>query len=169
MPDLVPDHLVLIGPARAVDHEEHHVDIAQYLGGTAVHEAVEGLLGVLVQAGGIHVDGLDIVLGLDSQQGVPGGLGLARGDRQLLSQDMVEQRRLAHIGPPDDCHIAATRRLIAHSLFSTPMAMRASLAASCSARRRLLPTPEVLPVMSSTRHSTRKVRQWASPLISTTS
>jgi hypothetical protein len=57
----------------------------------------------------IHEQHLRIVAGLDTQHLVPGGLGLARGDRQLLPEQMVEQRGLAHIGPSDERDIATAR------------------------------------------------------------
>src|SRR5690606_19090849 len=139
------------------------------LRGALVHEPVECVLRILVQARGIHVNRLDLALGLDAQQSVSRGLRLAGGDCQLLAEDVVEQGRLAHVGSADDGNIAAARRGISHCCFSTPMAIRACLAASCSAMRRLLPTPKVLPVINSIRHSTRNVRQCASPLTSTTS
>ncbi|MNO78081.1 hypothetical protein D3C76_692080 [compost metagenome] len=99
--------LIFLGPAGAIDHEDHHVDIFQRRRGSLVHVAVERFFVALVHAGGIDVDRLDITLGLDAEHVVPGGLRLARGDRQLLPQDMVEQRGLAHVGTADDGDIAA--------------------------------------------------------------
>ena len=113
-PDPVEDHLVLVGPARAVDDEDHHVDVLERRAGAAVHVAVERLVVVLVHAGGIDIDRLHRPLGLDAEQGVPGGLRLARGDRQLLAEDVIEQGRLADVRPADDGHIAAAARGFSH-------------------------------------------------------
>ncbi|MNE11966.1 hypothetical protein D3C80_1047450 [compost metagenome] len=75
--DPVEDHLVLLGPARAVDDEDHHVDVLQGRAGAAVHVTVERLVVVLVHPGGVDVDRLHRTLGLDAEQGMPGGLRLA--------------------------------------------------------------------------------------------
>ncbi|MNH12281.1 hypothetical protein D3C79_718180 [compost metagenome] len=103
--------LVLIGPARTVDHENHHIDVLQGRRGIAVHVAVQGLVVGLVHTGGIDVDRLHVTLGLDAEHVVAGGLRLARGDRQLLAEDVVEQGRLAHVGAADDGHVAAAGRV----------------------------------------------------------
>ena len=56
-------------------------------------------LAVLVQARGIDIDRLHAALGLDAEHVVTGGLRLARGNRQLLPENMVEQGRLADVRP----------------------------------------------------------------------
>jgi len=100
--------LVLIGPAGTIDDENHHVDVLQRGGRGAVHVAVERGLAVLVQARGIDIDRLHAALGLDAEHVVTGGLRLARGDRQLLPENMVEQGRLADVRPADDSDVATT-------------------------------------------------------------
>ncbi|MOA36132.1 hypothetical protein D3C78_1576380 [compost metagenome] len=60
-----------------------------------------------MHARGIDVDRLDITLGLDPEHVVAGSLRLARGDRELLPEDMVEQGRLAHVRAADNGDIAA--------------------------------------------------------------
>ena len=95
------------------------------------------LLAPLVQARSIDKHHLVVTLGLDTQHPVPRGLRLARGDADLLAQHVVQQGRLAHIGPPDDRHIAAALAVACASSvteFSTP------------ARRRLLGPRRLLPV-----------------------
>ncbi|MNF83456.1 hypothetical protein D3C84_657810 [compost metagenome] len=99
--------LVLFGPAVAVDHEDHHIHILQGRRGAAVHVAVQRLVALLVQAGGVDVDRLHVALGLDAEHVVAGGLRLARGDRQFLPEDVVEQRGLAHVRAADDGDVAA--------------------------------------------------------------
>ena len=37
-----------------------------------------------------------------AQNSIPGGLGLARGDRQLFPENPVQERRFAHIRRSDD-------------------------------------------------------------------
>ena len=91
-------HLVLVGPARSVNDKDHHINVLQGAAGGLVHETIQGFLIVLVQAGGIHIDGLNIALGLDAEHVMPGGLRLARSNGQFLPQNMVEQRGLADVG-----------------------------------------------------------------------
>jgi len=100
------DHLVFVGPLGAVDHEDHHVDVLQRRRSGLVHVAVQGFLAAFVHAGGVDVDRLHVAFGLDAQHVVTGGLRLARGDRELLAEDVVEQRGLAHVRTADDGNIA---------------------------------------------------------------
>src|SRR3546814_1091363 len=48
---------------------------------------------------------------------MPRRLRLARGDRQLLAKDVVEQRRLADVRPADDRHVTATADVFGLQLF----------------------------------------------------
>ena len=100
------DHLVFVGPLGAVDHEDHHVDVFQRGRGGLVHVAVQGFLAAFVHARSIDIHRLHVAFGLDAQHVVAGGLGLARGDRELLAEDVVEQRGLAHVRAADDGNIA---------------------------------------------------------------
>ncbi len=109
----VEHQLVFIGPACAVDHEDHHIDVLEGRRGGTVHVAVERGFAIAVQARRVDVDRLDGTLGLDAEHVVAGGLRLARSDRELLAEDVVEQRRLADIGATDDGDIATA----AHAFF----------------------------------------------------
>ncbi|MNI21884.1 hypothetical protein D3C73_754260 [compost metagenome] len=104
--DALENHLVFFGPLGAVDHEDHHVDVFQRRRSGLVHVAVQGLFAALVHTRGVDVDRLHIALGLDTEHVVTGGLRFARGDRQLLTQDVVQQRGLAHVRTADDGNIA---------------------------------------------------------------
>ena len=147
---LLQNHVVGRRPGQLVDHEHHHINIDQRRVGSFVHVAVECTGLVFVHARGIDVDRLDRAVGFDAQYLVARGLRFAGSNTELLAKNMVEQCRLAHIGPTDDRHeaTAAVRVVrtgnIVHQEFSTPSSFRAFLAACCSATRRLLPVPVVL-------------------------
>ena len=99
-------HLVFVGPLGAVNNEDHHVDVFQRRRSGFVHVAVEGLFAALVHARGIDVDRLHVAFGLDAQHVVAGGLRLARGDRQLLTQDMVQQCGFTHVWTTNNGNVA---------------------------------------------------------------
>ena len=58
---------------------------------------------------GIDKNQLVVAFGFNPEQGVAGSLRLARGDAELLAEQMVEQRRLADIGTADNGDIATAR------------------------------------------------------------
>ena len=155
---LAEHHLVVLGPVGTVDHEHHHGHVPQGTGGGAVHQAVDGPLLFDVQTRGIHIDGLVVILGVDPQDPVTGGLGFLRGNADLLAKQLVEQGGLAHVGAAHDGDKAAVGS-ICHDSFSN-----ACCAAACSALRRLVPTPTSGPSRPSTSHWTVNSWLWASPL-----
>src|SRR6185436_7296977 len=111
------------------------------------------------------------------------GLRLARGDADLLADQGVEQRGLAHVGLADDGHEAATlcrlrglrivlvlawgldRGVHFSFIFST---MSIAAAAACSPARRDAPMPRSTRPSSVTSHSTSKVCLCAAPSVPTT-
>src|SRR5690606_1176933 len=97
---------------QAIDDEYHHIDIVQRLARRLVHHAIDRPRFVAMQAGGIDIDDLDVALGLDAEHAVARGLRLARGDADLLPEQVIEQRRLADIGTPDQGDITATRTVV---------------------------------------------------------
>jgi len=69
-----------------------------------------------LEAGGVDEDELRITLGADAGDAMACGLRLVGGDAHLLADQRIEQRGLAHIGPPDDRHQPAAlrrRRMVA--------------------------------------------------------
>src|SRR5690606_11270024 len=106
-----------------------------------------------VNAGRIGEHDLIVVTTENTVDAMPGSLWLARGDAHLLANQMIHQRGLAHVGPPDDGHQAATG--VAHEVCSSQLS--ACSAACCSARRRLSPTATKRCPTSGTVHATSKV------------
>src|SRR5690606_315790 len=84
----------------------HHVDILECRRRRTVHIAVQSRLAARVYARGVDIDSLNGTLGLDPEHVVAGGLRLARGNGELLPEDMVEQRRFADIGSAHDGDMA---------------------------------------------------------------
>ena len=102
---LLEHDLVFFHPAGAVDDEDDGIDVTQRLGGGLVHEAVDRLVAIAlhdVDPRGIDEDALGALFGVDTHHLVTRGLRTTRGDRDLLAQDVVHQRRLADIRATDD-------------------------------------------------------------------
>src|SRR5690606_19547028 len=112
-----------------------------------------------MQPGALYQNRLNSSYGFQPQALVACGLRPTGGATDHLPENTVEQSRLSHVGPPHDGDIAAACYTLVHltrwsSSFHAPSsnrtATRASCAATCSARRRLLP----LPIVASFRAST---------------
>jgi hypothetical protein len=96
--------------AAGLDHEQDQVDVA--------HRALHGLVERLVQRVGVQglearrVDEHELRGAQRAHAGdaVARGLRLARGDADLLADQRIEQRRLAHVGLADDGDQAAVLR-----------------------------------------------------------
>ena len=77
-----------------------------------------------------------------SENAMSGCLGFTRSNTNFLPKQMIQEGRLANIGPADNRRITAT---YLSSLFlpqlSSPSSVKIFLAASCSALRLLLPRP----------------------------
>ena len=99
---------VLLGDALlGVDEDEAHVRPLDGHLGPEHAVALDGLvhLGLFAHAGGVDEDvlpGLVLEIAVD---GVPGGAGHVADDGPLLSQDLVGQGGLAHVGLADDGHL----------------------------------------------------------------
>src|SRR4029079_13567205 len=98
-------------------------------------------------AGRVDEDELRALVGEDPLDAMARGLRLARRDRDVRADDLVEQRRLADVRAADDGDGAGAERLlrrlglapVAHAFFLAPaFSSSASTpsAAACSAARR---------------------------------
>jgi hypothetical protein len=83
------------------DAQADHVDLAPGLLDQVVEPLAEQGTGA-VQAGRVHQDQLGVGPVQHCPDDVPGGLRPGRRDRDLLSDDRVDQGRLAGVGPADD-------------------------------------------------------------------
>ena len=61
-----------------------------------------------MDAGRINKSQLRILGVFDPEQAVPCGLRFGADDRQLFTQQLIEERGLAHIGPTQDRNKAST-------------------------------------------------------------
>ena len=94
------------GGRRAVDEHGDHVHVLQGVERRDV-ELLAQRVDRLVQAGGVHQDHLHGGGVVDRADAMPGGLRRRGGDDDLLSDDGVDQRRLAGVGTADQGHEAA--------------------------------------------------------------
>jgi hypothetical protein len=107
---------VLVRPTQCLHDEQRQVGIADRGAGRAIQIAVECVGPALMDPRGIDKEDLPLGTRLDAEDGMAGGLGLVRGDRDLLAHQAVQQGRFADIGPSDDGHgPAATDEGFRHS------------------------------------------------------
>ncbi len=113
----------------------------------AVQQAVHGFFPDLMDTRRVDIDRLHAAFRLDTENTMACGLGLFRGNGDLLPEDTIQQGRFTDIGSSYNRYITAATGygLVSHESFSaTPASLipaSALLAASCSARRRLGPLP----------------------------
>src|SRR4030095_10892931 len=109
-------------------------------------------------AGRVHEDVLRLLVGVDAENAVARRLRLARGDGDVRTDELVDQRRLADVRSPDDrngtgpeCHgeKACSNHLLRLLLGAFSSCARTPSAGACS----------------STRHSTVNVWSCASPSV----
>ena len=86
-----------------VEHQHHDVDVADGRLGGHVEPLAQGGAG-LVDAGRVHEHGLGVRPVEHPLDPVARRLGLVRDDGDLVPEDAVEERRLSHVGPPDEAH-----------------------------------------------------------------
>ena len=91
-----------------VDEEGDDVDVGQRLKGRFVELLAQRVLG-FVDTRRVHDDHLHVTGVVDSPEAMARGLRRTRGDGELLPHDVVEQRRLAGIGPADERHEATAK------------------------------------------------------------
>lgn len=94
------------GRGARVHHEQDHVGIAQRVYSYLDHESAQRRARVM-NTWRVHKDDLLVRLGEDAQLAQAGGLRLGADNGELLAEDGVHQRGLAHVGPPDDGDEAA--------------------------------------------------------------
>src|SRR2546427_4885656 len=135
-----------------------------------IHRAVERVAVPRLETRGVDENELGGRGGAHAAKAMPGGLRLARGDAELLSQQCVEQRGFSDVGASDQRDRAAAERLRDHRDAAAQLRIcaKARNAASCSAVRRLLPLPVVRTESSGIRHSTSKLWLCAAPRVATT-
>ena len=95
------------GEAARFDHEQDQVHVADRAHHGLVQRLVQGRGMLGLETGRVHEDELGFILGTDARDAVARGLGLARGDGDLLAHQCIHQRGLAHIGLAHDGDQAA--------------------------------------------------------------
>ena len=147
----------------SLDHEQHQIHVADRSQHGFVQRAVQGVGVTGLKPRGVDKNELGIALGAHAGDAVTGGLGLARGDADLLTDQGIEQRGLAHIGAAHDGHQATTLGAlgveIGHVIHGCDFSMSANMAwaAACSPARREVPWPRADKPKSGTRQWTSKV------------
>ncbi len=164
--------LILRRESQCLDHEDVHVRIHERGERSAIHAAVDRATLVVVQAWQVHEDDLQPRAREHAVDAIASRLRLRADDGELPAQQRVEQRRLADVWPADErreataaCRIRSrSGRLRAAQVASPPRTSSSRCAASCSARRRLDPSPRVRSPSAATSQATEKCCSWGSPL-----
>src|SRR5690606_24733788 len=91
-----------------IDHQNDRIGAVRAFPGRLDHRPVEPALG-FEDAGRIDEDDLRLAMQRDAEQPGAGGLRLGAGDRHLLADELVDQRRLARIGRANHRDETATR------------------------------------------------------------
>ena len=94
---------------QCFQHVDHHLHIAQAAGDDTIHPTVQGIEVFGLESRRIDEHELRMLVGVDSMDAMTSGLGLARGDADLLPDQVVKQRGLADVGPSDDGDKAAAK------------------------------------------------------------
>src|SRR6266545_2602155 len=152
------------------DHQQHDIDFIEGPANRPIHRAVERVAVPRLETRGVDENKLGAPGSAHAAKAVPGGLRLARGDAELLSEQGIEQRGFSDVGAPDQRDRSAAEWLRDHRDAATQLRIcaKARNAASCSAVRRLLPLPVVRTESSGIRHSTSKLWLCAAPRVATT-
>ncbi len=131
-------------PLQRLEHEEAQVCVLERRRRRAVHGFVERPPLAAVQPWGVDECDLRIRQVADPENPVPRRLRPRRHDAQLLADQRIEQRRLADVGPTDQCRETASHDVVLPGP-AAPCnnACSARSAATCSARRRLDPSPSL--------------------------
>ncbi len=162
--DASKGEIVFRGPAQPFDDDYHQIRILQRGGRRPVHRPIQRARGVTVQPRGIDEGDLRRRQIGYADDPVARGLGTGCDDAHFLSNQGVQQRRLADVRPADQRGEPASK-FICHGV---SMSCRIRSAASCSARLRLRPLPCACRPRSSTSQVTWNVCACASPSIRST-
>ena len=122
----------------------------------AVHPLVEPRAVPRLETGRVDEDELRVARGQDAGDAVTRRLRLARGDADLLADQVVEQRRLADVGPADDGDVAAAERRRCRRLVTPLLRRRCSPRVSAAAGRRLLGRAPARPAAARSRRPARE-------------
>ena len=163
-----------VDPLAGVDEQRDHVGVGRAGERARDHGAIEPPLG-LEDARRVDKDDLRRALDGDAANQRPRRLRLARHDRDLGADELIEQRRLAGVGRADQRGEAAARVfsrqfVVAAHVSPFPVAAssraRNAAAAACSATRFEAPDPGAAanPCTSTT---TSKKGAWSGPLRAT--
>ncbi len=143
--------IVSVETLASIDQQRSHVSVARPAPGGIDHRPVQPLLG-LKDAGRVDKNDLRILRKRDAAHQRTRCLHLARDDRHLGADKLVQQCRFAGVGRADQRHKAAARRfiagcgVIAHApapiiVSHRPSRRRNASAAACSAPRLAWPSP----------------------------
>ena len=114
IPQLLQHPVVILLPVRALDHQHHHVHIAQTVACRPIEITVHGTWLPGVQTGGVDEDDLIVPGRLDAEDTVPRGLRASRGNTYFLPDQPVQQAGFAHIGPAYQRHQTALKLISRH-------------------------------------------------------
>jgi hypothetical protein len=164
-------HAVFIGGVRRVDQDHDQVHTRQRLGRHPVQMPIQCMIAPPVESRRIDQHDLSARMVDHAGDAVPGGLGLVGHDRDVLADQLVDQRRLSGIRTADQRHGARSGALIVriHSLGSLPRRSSTLRAAACSAFRRELAVARTGWSSNSTSQATVNSRWCSAPRSSTTS
>ena len=122
--DLVDDqqHRALLGQqledcaircatALCLDDTQNDIDLGQSLRHVAIHCTIQRAAMTRLKTGRIDKDKLSCFRRQDAGDPMAGRLRLLRGNTDLLADQLVQQRRLAHIGTPHNRQRATTKIL----------------------------------------------------------
>ena len=97
------EHLVHGGDAlAAVDDEQRHVGLVDGQLRLVAHPGLQALISDILEAGGVDQLQIEVADPPGAEAPVPGDARPVIDDGQLAPRQPVEQRRLAHVGTPDD-------------------------------------------------------------------
>src|SRR5690606_6372707 len=185
---------VAVGPLAGFDHMHDHVHFGQRLRHDPVHHAIHGAAMAGLKARRVDEHELLVLARQHAVDAMPRGLRLARHNGNFRPDQGVGQGGFAHVGAPDHGDEPGSERGIAHLtswatatgsdncavLRALPglrvaraglaawAASSASLAADCSAARRLAPGATTFISSAGMAHSTSNCWLCAAPCVATT-
>ena len=97
------------GGPRGIDHEENDIGLGERLEGGPQHGTLKEVTS-LENPRRIQEDDLIGIEGQDARDPLPRRLCLGGDDREVFPDQMVEERRFARVGPPNEGNVAGTPR-----------------------------------------------------------